>query len=357
MHTKAKALSGGSAPNGVRGDGDGRAPARGGPSNAGTVHNGRQANGAQRMVEIQRARMLGAMVEECAEDGPAHVTVAGVVERAGVSRRTFYEVFDDCEGCLRAALEEGLRRVSERVIPAYRDGGRWSERIRDALIALLEFLEAEPVMGRLLIVGSLAAGPRAVERRREVLARIIAVVGEGRALKRPGTAESKATRQPSSLTAEGIVGGVLSILHARLSAEDPGELLELTGPLMSMIVLPYLGSAAANRELKRATPKRRQSSIASASDPLRDLGLRLTYRTVRALISVAEHPGASNREIGEAAGIADQGQMSKLLWRLERSGLVHNTGLGPGTGAPNIWKLTKRGEAIHAAIAMQEPVE
>jgi DNA-binding MarR family transcriptional regulator len=112
-----------------------------------------------------------------------------------------------------------------------------------------------------------------------------------------------------------------------------------------------LGSAAADQELKRSTPKRRQPNIPSATDPLRDLGLRLTYRTVRALISVAEHPGSSNREIGQAAGITDQGQMSKLLWRLERSGLIHNTGLGAGTGAPNIWTLTNRGEAIHQAIA------
>ena len=82
------------------------------------------------MVEIQRARMLVAMVEVCAEHGPANVTVAGVVERAGVSRRTFYEIFDDCEDCLLAALDEGLRRASERVLPAYRGGGRWSERIR-----------------------------------------------------------------------------------------------------------------------------------------------------------------------------------------------------------------------------------
>jgi AcrR family transcriptional regulator len=313
------------------------------------LHDG-QANGAQRMVEIQRARMLAAMVEECALHGPARVTVAGVVERAGVSRRTFYEVFEDCEDCLLAALQEGLRRVSELVLPAYGNDGRWLERIRAALIASLEFLDSEPTMGRLLIVGSPSAGPRALELRRRVLAQIVGAVEGGRG-------ESKAARQPPPLTAEGIVGGVISILHARLLEEGPGELLGLSGSLMSMIVLPYLGSTAAGRELKRQIPTRRQPSISSGSDPLRDLGLRLTYRTVRALLSVAEHPGASNREIGEEAGIADQGQMSKLLWRLERSGLVRNTGLGPGTGAPNVWTLTEKGKAIHAAIAMQEPVE
>ena len=348
MHTNARALSGGPPRKGLRGDG-GVLAARGGLCHAKTVHNGRQAVGAEHMVEIQRARMLAAMVEECASHGPARVTVAGVVERAGVSRRTFYEVFDDCEDCLLAALQEGLRRASGVVILAYRDGGSWLERIRAALVELLEFLDSEPIMGRLLIVGLASAGPRALELRR---ARACA----------DRTPSMRAVVNPRSpghraLTGEGVVGGVLRSCTRVYQDEDPGELLGLTGPLMSMIVLPYLGAAVAGRELRRPIPTRRQSSVMGARDPLRDLGLRLTYRTVRALVSVAENPGASNREIGEAAGITDQGQMSKLLWRLERSGLIHNTGLGPGTGAPNIWKLTQRGQTIHQAIATGEPME
>jgi hypothetical protein len=117
-------------------------------------------------------------------------------------------------------------------------------------VALLEFLEADPVTGHLLIVGSLGAGARALERRGIVLGRIVAVVDEGRM-------ESKAGREPSPLAAEGVVGGVLSILHARLGQDSPEGLLHLTGPLMGMIALPYLGAAAARRELERPVPERR----------------------------------------------------------------------------------------------------
>jgi AcrR family transcriptional regulator len=312
--------------------------------------------------EIQRARLVAAMVDVAAERGVANVTVAHVVERAGVSRRTFYEIFGDCEECLLAALDDALRGVSEHVLAAYREDGRWSDRVRAGLVALLEFLEADPVTGHLLIVGSLGAGARALERRRVVLAGIVAVVDEGRG-------ESKTGREPTPLVAEGAVGGVLSILHARLPAvppqpavaRDPAtgvppppreneSLLALTGPLMSMIVLPYLGPAAARRELQRPVPERRAQGPRPGGDPLRDIGLRLTYRTVRALSAIAERPGSSNREIGQAAGIADQAQISKLLSRLERLELAHNTGLGPGTGAPNMWTLTQRGQAIHRSI-------
>ena len=54
------------------------------------------------------------------------------------------------------------------------------ERIRSALVALLEFLDAEPDVGWLLIVGSLGAGARALERRQSVLAQIVLVVDHGR---------------------------------------------------------------------------------------------------------------------------------------------------------------------------------
>jgi AcrR family transcriptional regulator len=331
-----------------------RNPGVGGSGNA---RNGVPVNGAERVEEIQRLRLIAAMVDVAAERGVANVTVAHVVDRAGVSRRTFYEIFEDCEGCLFAALEDALRGVSEHVLAAYRSGGRWADRIRASLIALLEFLEADPVTGHLLIVGSLGAGTRALERRGSVLSHVIAAVDEGRR-------ESKVGAQVPPLTAEGVVGGVLSILHARLPVsvlsptvrgsrgDDEGDsLLGLAGPLMGMIVLPYLGASAARRELERPIPERRAQGPRLGGDPLRDVGMRLTYRTVKVLLSIAETPGASNREIGQAAGIADQGQISKLLSRLQRLGLAQNTGLGPGTGAPNVWTLTDRGEAIHEAIA------
>jgi DNA-binding PadR family transcriptional regulator len=68
------------------------------------------------------------------------------------------------------------------------------------------------------------------------------------------------------------------------------------------------------------------------------------------LSAIAGHPQASNRQIGTSAGIADQGQISKLLARLERIGLITNTGIYPGAGAPNSWTLTEKGERIAQSI-------
>ncbi|MGC2372469.1 MAG: TetR/AcrR family transcriptional regulator [Solirubrobacteraceae bacterium] len=299
--------------------------------------------GREQVAEIQRARIMAAMVEVASEHGAANVTVAHVVARSGVSRRTFYDLFDDCEDCFLAAFDQAIQRITAVVVPAYEESGTWRVRIRAALIALLEFLEDEPGMGRLLIVETLAAGPDALERRQSVLAQVLAVVDDGRNAGRRGDG-------PSPLTGEGVVGGVLSVLHARLLKDNPGSLLELTGPLTSMIVLPYLGSSAAQKELQRPVPERHSPPHHAPADPLRGVGMRLTYRTVRVLTAIAEHPRSSNREIGIASGMQDQGQISKLLTRLHRLGLVHNTGAGPTKGAPNAWTLTPKGQDIQAAI-------
>jgi AcrR family transcriptional regulator len=314
-------------------------------------------DGHKQVAELQRARMLTAMVQEVSERGAANVSVGHVVGRSGVSRRTFYEIFDDREDCFLATFDEALQHASAVVVPAYGTGGAWLARVRAGLAALLGFLENDRAAARLLIVESLAAGPKALKRRQQVIASLVAVVERGRT-------EGKANLDPPALTAEAIVGGLLSVLHARLVGSDPeasgkgvrgdaadGSLLELAGPLMGMIVLPYLGPVAARKEIERPAPKPTTTSHVVRSDPLQDLPMRFTYRTMRVLASVAEHPGSSNRTIGEHSGIADQGQASKLLARLHKLDLIENRGGDPARGEPNAWILTNTGQQVHDSIA------
>jgi AcrR family transcriptional regulator len=309
----------------------------------GTSDNGAPAVGQAHVGQIQRARLLAAMVAVASEHGLRDATVARVVACAGVSRRTFYEFFEDREECFLAALDEVIARASRCVLDVYDPAAKWDARVRTALIALLQFIDLERGKAQLLIAGSLGAGTKSLERRRHVLAQTIAVIDEGRT-------EAKAGSALPSLTAEGVVGGALSIVHAHLLDPRSGPLAELVNPLMSMIVLPYLGPAVARRELERPAPKRLPADPSGAADPLRDLGTRLTYRTVRVLLAIAAEPASSNREVGVASGVADQGQVSKLLGRLERAGLLQKTGLAPGKGAPNAWVLTEKGVVVEQAM-------
>ncbi len=306
------------------------------------------------------------MSELVRERGPGAVTVAHVVARSGLSRRTFYELFRDREDCFLAAFDVAIARAAESVLPAYETPGKWRERIRAGLEAALCFLDAEPELGYLCVVGALGGGERVLERRTVVVRKLVDAVHEGRR-------ESRAARHPERLVAEGLVGAVLAVVHARLveqtsrptagspsaagssagaprrtpdSAKAPRPLLSLLNPLMGMIVLPYQGQAASEREQRRPAPRARRP-VPPRVDPLRELDMRLTYRTVRVLLAIDSlggpglHP--SNRQVATAAGISDQGQISKLLARLQALGLVGNTGGDHAKGEPNAWVLTSRG--------------
>jgi hypothetical protein len=155
---------------------------------------------------------------------------------------------------------------------------------------------------------------------------------------------------PPAITAQALVGGILAVLHTRLVRNDQESFGLLVGPLMSMIVLPYLGARAAAKELRvvgsheNAHPQRERRW--PVKHPLDGLKMRLTYRTVLALTAVSQHPGASNREVAEESGIVDQGQISKLLGRLAGLGLIENSGPGQPYGAANEWHLTALGKQL-----------
>jgi AcrR family transcriptional regulator len=303
------------------------------------------------VAEMQRRRLVHALSEVVGGHGLDGLTVGRICEQAGVSRRTFYEQFDGCEACLLATFDAQIERLRSEIGPYVhgltRKGIGWRERVRDALTCLLERFDADPGMARLCVIETLRAGPAVLERRARMVEQLATIVDEGRK-------EARADSDPPPLTAQGIVGGVLSVIHARLleRVEDHRgrPLVELIGPLMAMIVHPYLGPAAARGELKRRVPSAPQAVAPQGSDPFKGLPIRFTYRTARVLDTIATAPGASNRHIADHSGISDEGQISRLLGRLHKCDLVENQGGGRTKGEPNAWTLTQRGQAIHNTI-------
>jgi hypothetical protein len=150
-------------------------------------------------------------------------------------------------------------------------------------------------------------------------------------------------------------GGVFvpMLQRARLLDATVGLVVEVgvrvLGGLMAMIVLPYRGRDIAAGQLQlgqadsrfRSAEKPRVSGLVGRASGV--FGFRPTLRTFTVLSAIAEWPGLNNRGVSERAGVSDQGQMSRLLWRLEDQGLVENTG-GYAQGTPKAWSLTVLGE-------------
>jgi len=300
-----------------------------------------------RVTEIQRSRILAAALAAVEDVGYQRMTVAQVIARARVSRKTFYDVFADREDCFLAALEQAVAQARRLVKHAYESEGAWRNGVRAGLAELLFFLDEQPGLARIVLVEALGAGPRVLERRASLLDEVAKVVDRGRLV-------TSAAREPPEVVAEGVVGAVFAVLHTRAFEENRHDrFASLLGSLMNIVVLPYLGSRAASRELTRPAPTSRRDvdadSLAHTHDPMAGLTMRLTYRTVRVLVVIAEHPGASNREIAERSGVTDQGQISKLLARLARLELVENNGEGQEKGGSNAWRLTARGARVERA--------
>jgi AcrR family transcriptional regulator len=303
----------------------------------------------EQLSEIQRSRLLGAAVAVLDELGYENTTVAHITARAGVSRRTFYEQFANREACVAAILGEAAARIAHDLAHAGLAELGWRERMRGGLWGILCFLTREPVLARVLLVHTTHGGGEVQRAREEQIARLVALVDDGRRATRAGASASC-----SELTAEGVVGAVVSILQARLARGGQSSLRGLQGELCAMIVLPYLGVAAARREQARREPSpapaRPDAIDLLCADPLAGLPMRMTYRTARVLEGIGRQPGSSNRQAAQYAGVVDQGQISKLLSRLERLELLVNRSGGPGKGEANAWMLTPRGASIARAI-------
>jgi AcrR family transcriptional regulator len=305
--------------------------------------------------EIQRSRLLVAAAAVIDELGYEQTSVARITARARVSRRTFYELFGNREACLVALLGEVAERVERELLAANLDGLSWRERVRGGLWTILSFLEREPVLARICVVQALHGGPRVLERREQILAWLAGVLDEGR---REGSRGEECTL----VTAEGLVGGALGVVYARLRGRDGRPLTGLLDELMGMIALQYLGPRAARREQQRPAPvpcpapEGGRSSVGEERDPLDEVDMRLTYRTARVLQCIAElggqGSGPSNRAVAESAGVTDPGQISKLLRRLEGLGLVVNAGGGHQSGEPNAWELTPLGGQVARRLSV-----
>src|SRR5665213_2270938 len=155
-------------------------------------------NGAvgTRMSELQRARLLTAAAQVVAEVGYRGMSTARVSTRAGLSRKTFYDLFIDREDCFLAAFDDTVTRIAAVSAPAFEGEGRWREGVRGGLSVVLRFIGDEPVSVSLVVVDALGAGPRVLERRARWIATLSSIVDLGRSEVKPG-------RDPPPLTRRG----------------------------------------------------------------------------------------------------------------------------------------------------------
>jgi AcrR family transcriptional regulator/DNA-binding transcriptional ArsR family regulator len=316
----------------------------------------------------RRERIMAAIVEVVAERGYAGASVGVVIERAGVSRRTFYEAFPGgMDDGLIAVMDWGLERSGALIAERLEQAGSWQEGVRGALAALLVFLDGDPALARVCLVETLAGSAGLVEHRQRNLRAFRGLI--------VARIEREGVPVPP-LAAESAMASIMGVIYNRILAREPTPLIELLGPLMGTTVTPFVASDELALEEKRLgdqlvraiqdgdpewavrpaalTSRARvrgmgrmgredgedEAAGASSATP-RGPGSRRAHECV---LYLAEHPDASNGEIAAGIGIAHRSQVSRLLSELAKEGLVLKS--TEGVGRRNAWRLTARGEEI-----------
>src|SRR4051794_10104453 len=130
---------------------------------------GRHGLPRQFVLHNQRARLVEAATEVFGTSSFGEARVADVLERAAISRETFYEQFADKEACFLPAYAPAAPRARAAVRPAPRERDRRDDGVRAGIEALLRFLADEPELARLLVVEVTGAGPTAMRRRNQAV--------------------------------------------------------------------------------------------------------------------------------------------------------------------------------------------
>lgn len=183
----------------------------------------------------QRERLLAAAAEAVADKGYADTTVGDILARAGVSRTTFYHLFDGKLDCflsaLRLAAEVVAAVLAEELERLAEDASATSlEKLDRLLGAYLQTLSDNHALARVFLVEVFAAGPDAIRQRRDSLDRFVDILVD-----LYGDADGLLGSAPEQrFAAEVLVGAVSSMVTTMVGTGETEQLPELRAPLLRL---------------------------------------------------------------------------------------------------------------------------
>jgi AcrR family transcriptional regulator len=168
-----------------------------------------------------------------ADKGYGPATVADVVERAGVSRRTFYEQFADKEACFLATYSTGVELMLTRIRQAVErlPGAGWRTRARAGVETYMAVLAEEPEFAVASHIEILGAGPAGLERR-AVMIGVFAQLWQGLHARARQEEPDRIPELPPEVFAT-LTGGLEELVRERLRTAGPASLPGLAEPALA----------------------------------------------------------------------------------------------------------------------------
>lgn len=289
------------------------------------------------------------MVAVICERGYAQTTVTEVCGRARISRATFYQEFANLRECFLAVIDAGYGRAEALIVEAFEQESEWRDGLRAALASVLTEMDAGPALAQACLIEALAAGGWALERREWRSAALTEAI----VARWPVPPGAHSVR----LAAPGVMESMLGLIRAHLLGGSEQPAITLLGQLMGLIVNVYQDARAATAEIGRcevvirrtlASYQAREQNVEGPSEEPVPIPVALrdprAHRLRGCLLYLLDNPGASNREVGQAVGVARDDQISATLTRLGRSGLLVKHRERPGSA--NAWMLSPEGEKV-----------
>jgi AcrR family transcriptional regulator len=206
----------------------------------GPLPSGRHSLTRDTVLASQRGRLLDAMAEAVAEHSYGATTIAHVVARAGVSRKTFYEHFSDKQDCFLAMYDIGIAFVLGRIVEELEAQDELRGRLVVGLETFLSVLSEEPAFCRSIVLEVQTAGPEGLARRRGV----IKVFAERYLdVNRQARAGDPAIEPLSEEIALAVVGAILELVGTLVDEGRTAELPDLAEPLSEFVVRNVLARA------------------------------------------------------------------------------------------------------------------
>jgi AcrR family transcriptional regulator len=180
----------------------------------------------EEVLRIQRERLLRSMVDVVADVGYHAASVEKVIRHAGMSRRTFYDVFVDKHDCFLAGYDDVADHAVAIAAEAASTGESPRDRVRNLLSAFLGFWTDEPAAARACIVEVMAAGSAARARRGRVIRRLAALVEDP-------LCELRGRERAEPLAAVAFVGAVHELVYTVVDRGGAAGLAGLTDDILS----------------------------------------------------------------------------------------------------------------------------
>ena len=291
-----------------------RVPAPSGKALYRVLHNRARGMTPEQIAFHQRSRLQGAMVAAVAANGYADTTIKQLVSLAGVSRRTFYELFADKQACFLSTYDLIAAMATKRISRAYRAREDWRERLRGGFECFAEIVCEERAASHLVLVDALGVGHRVLEHRERMAEHFELML-------RQSFQDAPQGAVVSDTLVRAIVAGIRRVAYRRLLAGEPEQLSALMDDLLDWALgyhapgvtapvrAPGVAPIAEHDGIPRLHETLAKSTIAPLDTALARATLTHRERILHAVVSLASEGGygaLSIPAISARAGTSNQ---------------------------------------------------